>query len=130
MTDRKPVLGGARIARMRLRLLALAAVAVVGAPPDATAQDAARVHHTVEVREPASRLFHVTSRFTDLAQRSIDLSLPMWTPGWYTVENYARNVMRLEFTDAGGNRLEWRMTGKSSWHVITGGATEVRARFD
>ena len=127
----KPAMRRARIARVRPTLLALAAIATLRPAGDAVAQRDARVHHTVEVREPATRLFHVTSRFTALAQqRSIDLSLPMWTPGWYTVENYARNVLRLEFTDAGGKRLRWHMTGKSSWRVLTDGASEVRARFD
>ena len=115
---------------MRSPVVALVAVALVSATSDGLAQRSARVQHTVEVREPASRLIHVTSRFTELGQRSLDLSLPTWTPGWYTVENYARNVLRLEFTDAGGKRLRWRMTGKSSWRVFTDGASEVRARFD
>ena len=126
----KPRSGGARIAPMRLSLLAIAAAGLVVSTSDAGAQRATRVFHTVEVREPASRLLHVTSRFTGLGQRSIDLSLPMWTPGWYTVENYARNVLRLEFTDASGRRLDWYMTGKSTWRVLTGGSAEVRARFD
>jgi predicted metalloprotease with PDZ domain len=94
------------------------------------AQAPARVQHTVEVRDPATRLFHVTSRYTGLVQPSLDLSLPVWTPGWYTVENYARNVLRLSFTDAGGRQLPWKMIGKSAWRVESDGATEVQARFD
>jgi predicted metalloprotease with PDZ domain len=94
------------------------------------AQPAARVQHTVEVRDPATRLFHVTSRYTRLAQSSLDLSLPVWTPGWYTAENYARNIHRLEFTDGNGRRLPWRMIGKTTWRVDTERVTEVQARFE
>lgn len=112
-----------------MRLVARIALALLSARPLA-AQTPPRVQHTVEVRDPAARLFHVTSRFTRLSQATLDLALPVWTPGWYTIENYARNVARLEFTDGNGKQLPWRATGKSSWQVSTGGAPIVRAQFD
>ncbi|HYD54288.1 MAG TPA: hypothetical protein VEA99_16755, partial [Gemmatimonadaceae bacterium] len=115
---------------MRLRLLA---VATLLAGPLAAQSPAPRVLHTVEVRDPATRAFHVTSRFLrvdQLPQRWIDLALPTWTPGWYVIEDYAKHVRRLEFTDGRGKRLPWYMTDRSTWRVDTRGASEVQARFE
>jgi predicted metalloprotease with PDZ domain len=112
---------------MRIVLL----VALLSSPLLAIgAQAPARVQHIVEVRDPATTVFHVTSRYTRLAQPWLDLALPVWTPGWYVIENYGKNLLRLEFTDASGKRLPWYMTNKSTWRVTTRGVTDVVVRFE
>src|SRR5262245_19987846 len=52
------------------------------------------VEYTVKVASTPDHLFHVTAAFKNIDQPAIDLSLPTWTPGWYTIENYAKNIIR------------------------------------
>ena len=64
-----------------------------------------RIDYTVEVASVENQLFHVTADVQNIRQPSLDLSLPTWTPGWYTVENYAKNILRFHIVDNKGNRL-------------------------
>jgi predicted metalloprotease with PDZ domain len=58
------------------------------------------------------------------------LSLPTWTPGWYTVENYYKNVLRFKITDAKGAPVPFVMTRKQTWQVDTIGRSRIKVEFD
>src|SRR4030095_5532767 len=60
----------------------------------------------------------------------LELSLPTWTPGWYTVENYFKNVLRFAITDAKGNRLEPEIVCKQTWRVETRCLDSIKVEFD
>jgi predicted metalloprotease with PDZ domain len=95
-----------------------------------SAQNAAfRVDHTVEVA-PSPHLFHVTTEIKNLRQPQLDLALPVWTPGWYTIENYAKNILRMKFTDGEGRPLVYRLIRKQTWRIETNGSRNVKVEFD
>jgi len=97
---------------------------------NAKAQDPTfRVDHTVEVN-PAARLFHVTTSIKNVREPQLDLALPTWTPGWYTIEDYAKNILRMKFTDGAGRPLTHRVLRKQTWRVETNGAREIKVEFD
>jgi predicted metalloprotease with PDZ domain len=96
----------------------------------AAAQDASfRVDHTVEV-VPAEHVFHVTTTLHNIQQPELDLALPTWTPGWYTIEDYAKNILRMKFTDAAGRPLAHRLIRKQTWRVETNDGRDIRVEFD
>jgi predicted metalloprotease with PDZ domain len=96
----------------------------------ALAADQFRTDYSITVQSTEGQLFHVTADFKNIGQDSLDLSLPTWTPGWYTVENYYRNVLRLSVTDSKGVRLQPVMTRKQTWLVNTKGLNEIKVEFD
>lgn len=57
------------------------------------------ITYTVAVKDIPNKQFHITTDIRNINQPKLDLSLPTWTPGWYVVENYAKNLLRLEVTD-------------------------------
>ncbi|GAC1651856.1 MAG: PDZ domain-containing protein [Gemmatimonadaceae bacterium] len=89
-----------------------------------------RVTYTVEVRDPATKLFHVTATFSGLAQKSLDLSLPVWTPGWYTIENYAKNVAHFTVTGGDGSRRPHTMPRRQTWRVDVDHQSHITVCFD
>ncbi|HLG14995.1 MAG TPA: PDZ domain-containing protein [Blastocatellia bacterium] len=89
-----------------------------------------RIDYTVEVDKPESQLFHVTAEVKNINQPRLDLSLPTWTPGWYTVENYAKNILRFRILDSKGARVPFTMTRKQTWRVETQGVTSLKVAFD
>lgn len=115
--------------RSRLALLLLA-VAFVAQSAVAQQRRPLKIDHTVSLTEPQSRRFHVTSEFSNISQPSLALSLPTWTPGWYTVENYFKNVLRLRVTDGSGKVLQPRMSKKQTWNVDTRGVSRIKVDFD
>ncbi|MGI8812804.1 MAG: M61 family metallopeptidase [Pyrinomonadaceae bacterium] len=56
--------------------------------------------------------------------------MPTWAPGWYTIENYAKNLLRFRITDASGKILPHRMSRKQTWNVDTRGIRKIRVDYD
>lgn len=88
------------------------------------------INYTVSLTDIAKQEFHVTTDIKNIDQPSLDLALPTWTPGWYTVENYFKNVLRFRITDVNGRILSPRMTRKQTWSVDTKGIKQIRVDYD
>jgi predicted metalloprotease with PDZ domain len=93
-------------------------------------RDTFRVDYTVSIISVDEQLFHVTTDIKGINEPRLDLSLPTWTPGWYTVENYFKNVLRFKITDSKGNRVEPQMIRKQTWRVDTKGLDSLKVEFD
>ena len=72
----------------------------------------------------------MTTEVKNIRQSQLNLSLPVWTPGWYTIENYAKNILRFQITDAKGTRLPHRMIRKQTWQVDTKDTNSIKVEFD
>ncbi len=88
------------------------------------------IAYTVSLTDVASQQFHITTDIKNINQPRLELSLPTWTPGWYVVENYAKNILRFKVTDASGKWLQPRMTQKQTWSVDTKGVRQIRVEYD
>ena len=88
------------------------------------------VEYTVKVADIPGQLFHVTTDIKNINQPALELSLPVWTPGWYTIENYAKNIFRFRVTESGGRRLQPMQVRKQTWRIETTGITRIKVEFD
>lgn len=88
------------------------------------------ITYTVSLTDVAKQEFHVSTDIKNIDQPTLDLALPTWTPGWYTVENYFKNVLRFRITDAAGKILPLRMTRKQTWSLDTRGIKQIRVDYD
>ena len=93
-------------------------------------KNALKIDHTVTLKDTASQQFHITTQIQNINQPRLDLSLPTWAPGWYTVENYFKNVLRFRITDSKGNVLPHTMSKKQTWNVDTRGLREIKVDYD
>jgi predicted metalloprotease with PDZ domain len=89
-----------------------------------------RVTHLVEISDSSDRFLHVVSRFERFPGQTLELSLPEWTPGYYALKYYVRNVLRLEFRDGSGRRLRVEMTANQTWRVTHPNGGTVIVSFD
>src|SRR5438270_6895450 len=83
--------------------------------------------YVVSMLQPHSRLFDVEGRFA--AGRTLDLVLPVWTPGSYLVREYARHLQEFTAADGQGRALVWQRIDKRTFRVETAGAAEIVARW-
>lgn len=73
----------------------------------------------LEIADVAARHFRVTQRILDVASGSLELFMPIWTPGSYTVRDYAGYVVDVTASGPGDPRIEkvesnrWMVTGCS-----------------
>jgi len=100
-------------------------------PPAAAAQDRRlEIEYTIKVADIPGQLFHVTTDIRNINQPALELSLPVWSPGWYVIENYAKNILRFRVTEPGGRRLRPAQVRKQTWRIDTRGISRITVEFD
>jgi hypothetical protein len=77
------------------------------------------IEYTVKVADIPGQLFHVTTDIRNINQPTLELSLPVWSPGWYVIENYAKNVARFRVTGPDGRELRHALVRKQTWRIDT-----------
>src|SRR5262245_35612584 len=115
--------------RRRLPIL-VAAIALVAwrIDPIATGQSAGRldpIQYTFRVADAAKHLAEIEARIPTAGQPSIDLMMPVWTPGYYVIEDYAGRVRDLVARTADGATLETSKPKQNRWQISTNGAPVV-----
>ncbi len=88
------------------------------------------VDYTVSLNDTAAQQFHISTVIKKINQPTLSLSLPTWAPGWYTVENYFKNLLRFRITDASGKILPHTMSRKQTWNINTKGIKEIKIDYD
>jgi len=91
---------------------------------------AATLAFTVSLEPASARLFHVTLRCDGLQGEIQDFKMPVWTPGYYRVMDYAKYVTNFRAHDGAGNTLPWEPVAKNTWRVATGRAPVVTVEYD
>ncbi|MBI4394178.1 MAG: M61 family metallopeptidase [Euryarchaeota archaeon] len=89
---------------------------------------AAPVRYTVSMPNPDNHLFHVRME-VDEASLPLRVAMPVWTPGSYTLREYARNVQSLVAT-AAGKPLPVVQLDKATWEVAGSAVQKVALEYD
>ena len=108
-------------ARGAVVLAALAAFAIMTFPLQA--QQVEPIRYTVSFPAPQTHYAEVAADFPTGGAASIDLFMPVWTPGSYLVREFSRNV---EDVKGPGSVTK---TTKNRWRVETGGAATVHVTY-
>ncbi len=87
------------------------------------------LHYTVSMPEPATHLFEVTLQITDWQNASLDLKMPVWTPGSYLVREYARHIQDFAAEDDQGQPIAWQKQAKNHWQLATQGQSTITVRY-
>lgn len=77
------------------------------------------IHYTIAVLQPHTHLIEVTIQVFPAADaHSVELQMPVWTPGSYLVREYARHVRDFA-VHQGDQPCQWHKQDKATW-VVTG----------
>jgi predicted metalloprotease with PDZ domain len=85
---------------------------------------------TVSMERPTSHYYHVILRADGLKGESQDFKMPVWTPGYYRIMDYAKFVKDFRSADGSGRALPFEKTAKNTWRVRTGEALSVVVSYD
>jgi predicted metalloprotease with PDZ domain len=88
-----------------------------------------RLHYRVSMPQPSNHLFEVELTLSPWSAGTLEVRLPVWTPGSYLVREYARHVQDVEALDAAGQPLPWRKLRKNAWSIETLGHPTVVIRY-
>ncbi len=84
------------------------------------------ISFTVSMSQPHTHLFEVEMRVRPNHNApTLEVALPVWTPGSYLVREYARHIQDFAAKDKDGKDLAWSKTNKNTWRIERGAAAEV-----
>jgi predicted metalloprotease with PDZ domain len=85
---------------------------------------------TVTMPQPSNHTYHVTFRCDGLQGALQDFKMPQWSPGYYGIEDYARNVSGFHAADLAGHTLAWEKVTKNTWRVVADNASGIVLEYD
>lgn len=85
---------------------------------------------TVSMEQPNTHYYHVIFRGEGMKDKTQDFKMPVWTPGYYQIMDYARNVLNFRAEDGAGNPLAWEKTAKNTWRVKSGKDASITVSYD
>ena len=88
------------------------------------------ISYQVAMPCPQSHLFEVTLQLEGWQQSSLDLKMPVWTPGSYLVREYARNLQNLtaEITKSQKTLFSEKIA-KNHWRIKTDLVSEITVKY-
>jgi len=114
-----------------LKIFLLACLFCLVSPHTAAQQrpEPPQISFTVAMSKPWTHLLEVE---LDLRQHeassSVDLDMPVWTPGSYLIREFERQVQDFS-AEADGRSLAWTKINKNTWRVKTNGAQVWKAIY-
>lgn len=92
--------------------------------------DAPAISITVSMEPPTSHYYHAVIRAEGLRGGTQDFKMPVWTPGYYRIMDYAKSVKDFRAEDGEGRALPFEKTSKNTWRVRAGEASSVVVSYD
>ncbi|MCP9770336.1 M61 family peptidase [Lacihabitans sp. LS3-19] len=66
---------------------------------------------------PEKQIIDIEIRLASSNESRRKLHLPMWRPGRYQLQNFAKNVLNFSAKDDENNAISWRKTEKNVWSI-------------
>jgi predicted metalloprotease with PDZ domain len=90
-----------------------------------TARAVEPIIYTVKFPAPETRIAEIEASFPTTKRAAIELMMPVWSPGFYRVEDYASRVQSLSARAPDGKTLAVEQPQKNRWRITTNGAANV-----
>lgn len=88
------------------------------------------IAYTVSMSKPSTHLLEVDMAVNwSQMPGTLEVKMPVWTPGSYLIREYARHVQQFSAKDATGAALTWRKINKNTWAVDTKSAGAVAISY-
>ena len=104
----------------------LTVAALLFAFTTARGQDA---KYTVEFPDLSAHAARITAHMPTGGHPTLELMMPIWSPGYYKVENYADRVHDVAARTPSGEPLEVEHVMRNRWRIATGGLREVVVQY-
>jgi len=86
--------------------------------------------YTIRVPSPEAQIAAIEASLPTEGRAVIDVMMPIWSPGFYRIEDYAEQVRNVSACTAGGGALEVERTRANRWRIVTGGASRVVLSYE
>ncbi len=87
------------------------------------------ISYDVSMDDAVNHNFRITMTIEGVSEDTLVLKMPVWTPGYYWIQNYPKNLSRLDVRDAAGRECPFSKTSKNTWEVYTGRTDKLTASW-
>ena len=88
------------------------------------------ISFTLSIPDPSSQIYHVEMISSGFKEDIIEFKMPVWTPGYYQILDYAKYVSDFKVTDENDKELKWEKSDKNIWKVTAGKSKQVHVIYD
>src|SRR5207249_11377173 len=85
--------------------------------------------YVLRIAQPEARRAEISLEADTRGAASMQVRLPVWTPGSYLIREHQRHVDGLRAVDQDGRELAVEKTDKQTWRVSSAGARRVRVEY-
>src|ERR1700744_2532817 len=96
--------------------------------PTTKAAAAVEISYTVTFPEAQAHYADVEMNISGLNQNTLDLKMPVWTPGSYLVREFSKNVESFS-AEANGKALDAKKIRKNIWQITTTGVSAIKVKY-
>ena len=91
----------------------------------------ALIRFKVSVPNPHTHLLHIRLEIEGLGEvESVDVCMPVWSPGSYLVREYARHVQNLRAFDSDGDRRRVQKVDKATWRIDAANRNALAVEYE
>lgn len=91
---------------------------------------AQEVRYELNIADVGKSLASVTATFPATGKDTVELFLPVWSPGFYRIENYHEQLSQFVAHDGDGKLLEVTQPRPNRWRIATHGALAVVVSYE
>src|ERR1700743_1927610 len=92
------------------------------------AAGAVKISHTVTFPEAQAHYADVEMNISGLGQNTLDLKMPVWTPGSYLIREFSKNIESFSAM-ANGKTIPAPKLTKNCWRINTEGLSAVTVKY-
>ncbi len=87
------------------------------------------IRYEVSMPKPQNHYYHVEMQLEGFSKKTVDVKMPVWTPGSYLVREFAKSVNIVK-AFSGDKELEVKKTNKNTWRIYKGKHKNIRVVYD
>src|ERR1700744_5846320 len=87
-----------------------------------------QISYTVTFPEAQAHYADIEMNISGLNQNTLDLKMPVWTPGSYLIREFSKNVESFS-AEANGKALDAKKTRKNIWQITTTGVSAIKVKY-
>ena len=97
--------------------------------PSAVTAQGGSIDYTLSVRNPLSHLYDIEIDIRGIRSTSVDVAMPAWSPGVYSIRDFAGNVQQFEAFTKQTQPLVFQQTDKQTWRITKAAGDDVLVRY-
>ena len=94
-----------------------------------TAQAQKKISFEISFKEPQAHYAEVQMELSGFKGETLDLKMPVWSPGSYLIREYPKNLESVTATSGNGKQLAINKVNKNTWRVEAGNDDRILVNY-